>query len=160
MSDLNNPIELPGTVKAWGGSTPPAGWLFCDGSAISRTLYGALFAVIGETYGAGDGSTTFNLPHVGGFCETIPVIGDGVAIGITDKIYYAGLASASSGGNYAVVQRTDMYGKAAGTAVSSATSQISAKAIGLTTDSTKSGMIADLTAITLASAQAKAIIKY
>lgn len=56
-----------GTIKAWGGSTAPAGWLICDGAAISRTLYAGLFAVIGETYGAGDGSTTFNLPDVGGF---------------------------------------------------------------------------------------------
>jgi microcystin-dependent protein len=44
------------------GSTAPEGYLMCDGSAISRTTYSALFAVIGTTYGAGDGSTTFNLP--------------------------------------------------------------------------------------------------
>lgn len=44
------------------GTTPPEGFLFADGSAISRTTYADLFAVIGTTYGAGDGSTTFNLP--------------------------------------------------------------------------------------------------
>lgn len=44
-----------------GGGTPP-GFLLCDGSAVSRTTYARLFAVIGTTYGAGDGSTTFNLP--------------------------------------------------------------------------------------------------
>lgn len=43
-------------------STAPAGYLLCDGSAVSRTTYAALFAAIGATYGAGDGSTTFNLP--------------------------------------------------------------------------------------------------
>lgn len=44
------------------GSTAPDGYLFADGSEISRTEYAELFEVIGETYGAGDGSTTFNLP--------------------------------------------------------------------------------------------------
>jgi microcystin-dependent protein len=56
-----------GTIIMFGGyppiaATPPAGWLFCDGSALSRTTYAALYAVIGGLYGAGDGSTTFNLP--------------------------------------------------------------------------------------------------
>lgn len=41
----------------------PRGWLLCDGSAISRTVYAALFAKIGTLYGSGDGSTTFNLPN-------------------------------------------------------------------------------------------------
>lgn len=40
----------------------PAHWLVCDGSAVGRTEYPDLFDCIGETYGAGDGSTTFNLP--------------------------------------------------------------------------------------------------
>ena len=42
----------------------PTGWLNCDGSAVSRTTYANLFAVIGTNYGVGDGSTTFNLPSV------------------------------------------------------------------------------------------------
>jgi microcystin-dependent protein len=48
------------------GTTAPAGWHFAAGAAISRTTYAALFAVIGTTYGAGDGSTTFNLPDIRG----------------------------------------------------------------------------------------------
>lgn len=44
------------------GTTPPEGFLFADGSAISRTEYSELFTIIGTLYGAGDGSTTFNLP--------------------------------------------------------------------------------------------------
>lgn len=44
------------------GETPPTGYMFADGSAISRTEYSDLFNVIGTTYGAGDGETTFNLP--------------------------------------------------------------------------------------------------
>lgn len=44
-------------------STVPAGYLLCDGAAVSRTMYPDLFSVIGTTYGAGDGSTTFNVPN-------------------------------------------------------------------------------------------------
>lgn len=53
-----------GIVQAFAGTTIPNGWLLCDGSAVSRTTYANLFAVIGTTYGAGDGSTTFNLPNL------------------------------------------------------------------------------------------------
>lgn len=53
-----------GAVMAFAGSTSPAGWLLCDGSAVSRTDYADLYAVIGDTYGPGDGSTTFNLPNL------------------------------------------------------------------------------------------------
>lgn len=56
-----NPI---GSVIAFAGSNAPVGYLMCDGSAVSRTTYADLFAVIGTTYGAGDGSTTFNLPKM------------------------------------------------------------------------------------------------
>ena len=44
----------------------PSGWLICDGSAVSRATYADLFSTIGTTYGAGDGSSTFNLPDFGG----------------------------------------------------------------------------------------------
>lgn len=47
-------------------STVPEGFLVCDGSAVSRDQYADLFDVIGTTYGAGDGSTTFNLPNLSG----------------------------------------------------------------------------------------------
>jgi microcystin-dependent protein len=55
-----------GTMAPFAASTPPAGWLKCNGAAISRATYGALFAKIGTTWGAGDGSTTFNLPDLRG----------------------------------------------------------------------------------------------
>ena len=51
-----------GAQLPFGGTDVPYGWLLCDGSAVSRTDYADLFAVIGTAYGAGDGSTTFNLP--------------------------------------------------------------------------------------------------
>jgi len=53
-----------GTITPWSQSTAPTGFLECEGSAVSRTTYAALFAVIGTTYGAGDGSTTFNVPDL------------------------------------------------------------------------------------------------
>ena len=55
-----------GAIFAWPTSTAPSGSLECDGSAKSRTTYAALFAVIGDDYGPGDGSTTFNLPDFRG----------------------------------------------------------------------------------------------
>jgi microcystin-dependent protein len=56
-------ILPPGIVVPYAGPNIPAGWLACDGTAVSRTLYSNLFAAIGGYYGAGDGSTTFNLPN-------------------------------------------------------------------------------------------------
>lgn len=53
---------LVGSVTWYAGAGTPENYLLCDGSAVSRTNYADLFAVIGTTYGAGDGSTTFNLP--------------------------------------------------------------------------------------------------
>ena len=55
-----------GTIQAWPSSVPPVGWLVCDGSEVSRITYAGLFSVIGTTYGAGDLSTTFNLPDLRG----------------------------------------------------------------------------------------------
>jgi microcystin-dependent protein len=55
-----------GTIVAFAGATAPPGWLLCDGSAVSRAMYASLFAAIATTYGAGDGSTTFNLPDLRG----------------------------------------------------------------------------------------------
>jgi microcystin-dependent protein len=56
----------PGDIKSFGGASAPFGWLSADGDAVSRTTYASLFAVIGTTWGAGDGSTTFNLPDLRG----------------------------------------------------------------------------------------------
>lgn len=57
------PLSVPtGMISAF--HTVPEGWLQCNGAAVSRTTYAALFAVIGTKYGSGDGSTTFNLPNL------------------------------------------------------------------------------------------------
>lgn len=55
---------LTGLVLPFAAAAAPTGWLLCDGSAVSRTTYAALFASISTTYGVGDGSTTFNVPNL------------------------------------------------------------------------------------------------
>lgn len=55
-----------GTIIDFAGSSAPSGYLMCDGAAVSRTTYADLFAIIGTTYGVGNGSTTFNVPDCGG----------------------------------------------------------------------------------------------
>ena len=62
--DKIDATSITGVVQLFAGSSAPSGWLICNGQAISRTTYAALFAVIGTTYGAGDGSTTFNVPNL------------------------------------------------------------------------------------------------
>lgn len=59
-----------GTMLTWSTNTAPTGYLLCDGSAVSRTTYAALFAVVDTTYGAGNGSTTFNLPNANTMTKT------------------------------------------------------------------------------------------
>lgn len=61
---LFSPPVASGTITSFGGTSAPDNWLLCDGSAISRTGFDTLFNAIGTTYGAGDGSTTFNLPDL------------------------------------------------------------------------------------------------
>jgi len=55
-----------GIIQMYGAAVAPTGFLICDGSAISRVTYSVLFAVIGTTYGVGNGSTTFNIPNLKG----------------------------------------------------------------------------------------------
>lgn len=71
MTYETTPIPVPGTIdtgiiRLWAGdfSSVPDGYLLCDGSAVSRTQYTKLYQIIGDAYGAGDGSTTFNLPDL------------------------------------------------------------------------------------------------
>lgn len=68
-----------GTVIDYAGSGTPTGWLVCDGTAVSRTTYANLFAIIGVAHGVGDGTTTFNLPDTQGRAT----IGTGAGSGLT-----------------------------------------------------------------------------
>ena len=90
------PLPVPtGMISAF--HTVPEGWLQCNGAAVSRTTYAALFAVVGTKYGSGDGSTTFNLPNLHHkFIEgtnTTSEVGQSVSAGlpnITGKIMVGG----------------------------------------------------------------------
>jgi microcystin-dependent protein len=59
--------EVPtGTILSFASSVAPSGYLLCDGAAVSRTTYAALYSLVGNLYGSGDGSTTFNVPDLRG----------------------------------------------------------------------------------------------
>ena len=62
----NNVSGITGTIQMYAGLIAPSGWMFCDGSAISREIYSELFSVIGTAYGSGNGSNTFNVPNFKG----------------------------------------------------------------------------------------------
>jgi hypothetical protein len=66
MNEIKNSLLPVGSLISYAGATAPSGYLLCDGSAVSRTTYSDLFSVLSTTYGAGNGSTTFNLPDLRG----------------------------------------------------------------------------------------------
>jgi microcystin-dependent protein len=66
VADQLNHVEPPGVIKLFAGASAPGGFLLCAGQAVSRTTYGVLFSAIGDVYGAGDGSSTFNIPDLRG----------------------------------------------------------------------------------------------
>jgi microcystin-dependent protein len=64
-ADLTGIEGIPtATIVPWSASSIPTGFLECNGAAVSRSTYSALFAIVGTTYGAGDGSSTFLLPDI------------------------------------------------------------------------------------------------
>jgi microcystin-dependent protein len=76
---------VTGAMLDFGGTVAPTGYLMCDGSAVSRTTFAALFTAIGTLWGAGDGSTTFNVPDMRRFTSIgsggAAVSGPGTAVG-------------------------------------------------------------------------------
>jgi microcystin-dependent protein len=76
--NTNTPV---GMISPYAGSTSPTGWLLCNGAAVSRTTYASLFTVTSTTYGAGDGTTTFNVPDLRGRTA----IGAGTGTGLTAR---------------------------------------------------------------------------
>lgn len=85
LTGVGGSAEEVGSIKAWPAAAAPASWMLCDGSALSRTLYPGLFAVLGTTWGAGDGSTTFNLPDMRGRF----VLGAGQGASLANRILAA-----------------------------------------------------------------------
>lgn len=145
-----------GSVLAFAGSTAPSGFLICDGSAVSRTTYADLFKVIGTTYGTGNGSTTFNLPNYSSArmvtSATVAVKGNGMSLGFTNGTQNAGLRQATF-----VQSDQTRYGKNVGTSFTSGSALPDSNyTIGVTTDSTKSG----ITGTASLASSCKFIIKY
>jgi len=93
------------TIVPWSDSSVPTGFLECNGAAVSRSTYSALFAIIGTTYGAGDGSSTFNVPD----------LQDNVAVGKSNN-----KALASTGGANTVTSAGNVGGSTANATLSTA----------------------------------------
>ena len=93
------------TIVPWTDSSVPSGFLECNGAAVSRTTYSALFAIVGTTYGAGNGSTTFNVPD----------LADNVPVGKSNN-----KALASTGGANTVTSTGNVAGSTANATLSTA----------------------------------------
>jgi len=91
------------TIVPWSSASVPSGFLECNGAAVSRTTYADLFAIVGTTYGAGDGSSTFNVPD----------LQDNVAVGKSNN-----KALASSGGANTVTSTGNVGGSTANATLS------------------------------------------
>ena len=108
---------LVGELKWYAGRTVPNGYLLCDGRAVSRTTYSALFAAIGTIYGAGNGSTTFNLPNGNGRTlqgtNTVSQVGTYKSAGLP-PITHTHTATTQSAGDHAHTRGTmDITGQIA-----------------------------------------------
>jgi len=73
--------SVVGSIIMYGGAAAPTGWMLCQGQEVSRATYSSLYAVVGTTYGVGDGSTTFNLPDLRGRSP----LGAGTGSGLTAR---------------------------------------------------------------------------
>ena len=91
------------TIVPWSSASVPSGFLECNGANVSRSTYSALFAIIGTTYGAGDGSSTFGLPD----------LQDNVAVGKSNN-----KALASTGGANTVTSTGNVGGSTANATLS------------------------------------------
>ena len=90
------PLLPAGSIIGWGGTTAPDGWLLCQGQAISRTTYAALFAVTGTEFGTGNGSSTFNIPDIRG--RTLAMTGTSLIFGTrSNEMGAQGVITTASG---------------------------------------------------------------
>lgn len=103
-----------GAIAYFAGETVPFGWLKANGAAVSRTAYAALFAAIGTRYGAGNGSTTFNLPDLRGEfirgwddgrkVDTGRTLGSGQADNLPSHRHATGFRFGTSGNEFALIR--------------------------------------------------------
>lgn len=102
--------SLPGVVLPYAGASAPGGFLLCYGQAIDRTAYGALFGVIGTTYGVGNGTTTFNVPDLRG---RVPAGLDNMG-GASAGIMSVSLSGSTTNGNAIISALSSTAGLAVG----------------------------------------------
>ena len=156
-SDLLVPV---GTILPYGGSTTPTGYLLCNGATVSRTTYAKLFSAIGTTYGVGDGSTTFVIPNLNDARilkgSTIPVVGNGMTLGLTNGVDNFGITAQRREATIQLHGSLSRYGTNIGTSYTGSSGDTSNLSAGVTTDSTKSGLIANVSN----SVSIRYIIKY
>jgi microcystin-dependent protein len=95
------------TIVPWSSSSVPTGFLECNGADVSRSTYSALFAIIGTTYGSGDGSSTFGLPD----------LQDNVAVGKSNN---KALASTGGAANVSITATGNVGGSTANATLSTA----------------------------------------
>lgn len=146
-----------GTILPYGGSSAPSGFLLCNGATVSRTTYASLFTKIGTTYGAGDGLSTFALPNYSNArmvtSATIGVKGNGKTLGLTNGAANCGLMETD---HYGASLDGNSYGAAIPSRASYSTPFSDGDRVGITTDSTKSG----ITGTASLASTCKFIIKY
>lgn len=100
----SNPFPI-GVIADFAGTSSPAGFLTCDGAAVSRTTYAALFAITGTAFGVGNGSTTFNLPDLRG---RVTVGLDNMGAGAANRLLRANARGASAGREYVTLVTSEM----------------------------------------------------
>lgn len=101
------PVSTPsGVIVAFGGTVAPSGWFVCDGTAVSRTTFSNLFTAIGTLWGAGDGSTTFNLPDLQGRMA----VGKGTKAEVNNVGLNEGVALANRGPKHNMTNSTSITG--------------------------------------------------
>lgn len=94
-TSVANALVPVGTILPYGGaSSPNSSWLLCYGQAVSRSTYSSLFAILGDAYGVGDGSTTFNLPDLRG---RIPVGNDAMGGSAANRMQRSTTISTTNG---------------------------------------------------------------
>jgi microcystin-dependent protein len=91
------PLLPAGSVIAWVAGSAPSGWLLCQGQAISRSTYAALFAKCSTDFGAGDGSSTFNVPDLRG--RTVTMAGTNISRAGSTAEFASGVTVTTASGS-------------------------------------------------------------
>ena len=151
-----------GTLIPFAGTTCPSGFIVANGGAVSRTTYANLFAVIGTTYGAGDGNSTFNLPQQSvlplGTTATVSVYGNGKTVVFTSGTQYGALRQ---GGSAINPNTSSGATSVALPATNSSSSQFSNNVLlGITTNPANSGLTGSVNLANATGAKAIVCIKY